>query len=146
MCILSNFGERLKELMEERGINSPALAEELKTDRSNITRYLRGERAPLYDNFIKILNYFNCSADFILGLTDYTSENAVYKQPQSFDERLRYVIEICGFTQYKMQKSGKFSGAELYGWLSGKKLPSVESLVKLSTYLGCSIDFLLGRV
>lgn len=146
MYNLSNFGERLKELMDERGVNSPKLAEELNTDRSNITRYLRGERAPLYDNFLKILNYFNCSADFILGLTDYTAENAVFRQPQPFGGRLRYVIEMCGSTQYKMQKSGKFSGAELYGWLSGKKLPSIESLVKLSAFFGCSVDFLLGRI
>lgn len=146
MYILSNFGERLKELMEERGINPPTLARELNTDRSNITRYLRGERAPLYDNFLKILNYFNCSADFILGLSDYAAENTIFRQPQPFCERLRCVIESCGSTQYKMQKSGKFSGSELYGWLSGKKLPSIESLVKIATYLDCSVDYLLGRV
>ncbi|MDE7305783.1 MAG: helix-turn-helix domain-containing protein, partial [Clostridia bacterium] len=94
--------------MDDKGLNAPALARELKTDRSNITRYLRGERAPQYNNFLTIVNYFSCSADYILGLTDYLPQNLTLREPQqAFKDRLRYVIEFCGFTQYKLEQSNK---------------------------------------
>lgn len=146
MCILSNFGERLKELMQEHEINAPELANKLGTDRTNITRYMRGERAPLYANFIKILNYFHCSADYLLGLKEYPVSGNFSNDLPVFSERLRAVMCVCGFTQYKLVKTGKISRADLFGWLSGKKLPGIESLVKLSILMGCSVDYLLGRV
>lgn len=146
MCILSNFGERLKELMQEREINAPELANQLGTDRTNITRYLRGERAPLYGNFIKMLNYFQCSADYLLGLKEYPAHGDFCVDLPVFGERLREVMGACGFTQYKLVKTGKISRAELFGWLSDRKLPGIESLAKLAAIMGCSVDYLLGRV
>ncbi len=147
MFILSKFAERLKELMEDRGLNAPALARELQTDRSNITRYMRGERAPQYANFLAIVEYFCCSADYILGLTDFPPQNVSLHEPrQQFKDRFRFVIGFCGFTRYNLEQSEKFAGSAIQNWLSGKKLPTVESLVNLAKYLGCTVDFLIGRV
>ncbi len=146
MYDLKKFGERLKELMEERALTAPALAAKLNTDRTNITRYIKGERAPLFNNFISLAEFFDCSADYLLGLTDYPPENTRFTAPPPFGERLKEVIKFCGLTQYKLEKSGEFSSSELFNWVSGKKLPSVESLVKLATFMKCSVDFLLGRL
>lgn len=145
MINLSKFGERLKELMEEKEVNAPALAKILSTDRSNITRYLKGERTPQYQTFIEMLKYFHCSADYLLGLIDIPPENQAYGDVQPFGERLRFVMSYCGFTQYRLETEHNYSGSEIYNWLFGKKLPSVTSLVKLSEDLGCTVDFLLGR-
>ena len=146
MVILSKFGERLKELMDDRGLKAPALARELNTDRSNITRYLRGERAPQYNNFLALVNYFSCSADYLLGLIDYPPQNVTLHEPrQPFNDRFRYVIEFCGFNQYKLEQSKEFNSSAIFNWLSGNKLPSVDSLVSLSRYMGCTVDFLIGR-
>ncbi len=71
MVILSKFAENLSALMEEKNLNAPALGKILNMDRSNITRYLRGERLPNYDLFIRIIEYFNVSADVLLGRLDY---------------------------------------------------------------------------
>lgn len=146
MIILSKFAERLKEFMEENGLNAPALAKQLQTDRTNITRYLRGERAPNYGNFIRMLNFFNCSADYLLGLIDYPPEIKQFKDVQPFGQRLRYVMDFCGFTQYKLEHEENFSNSAIYHWLFSNKLPTVESLVNLSESMGCSVDFLLGRI
>lgn len=146
MFILSKFAERLKEFMDEKGLKAPALARELNTDRSNITRYLRGERAPQYANFLAMVNYFNCSADYLLGLVDYPPQNVTLHEPrQPFKDRFRYVIEFCGFNQYKLEQSDEFAGSAIFHWLAGNKLPSVESLVNLAKFLGCTVDFLIGR-
>ena len=142
---LSKFSLRLKELMDERGLNAPALAKILGTDRTNITRYLRGERAPQYDGFIKMLEYFECSADYLLGLTDITRDGVKFSTPPPFCERLREVIKFCGSSQYKLEYEKGFSGSAIYNWLTGKKLPSVENIIALAKSLDCTVDFLLGR-
>ena len=72
MDILSKFAETLASLMTEKGLNAPALAKILETDRSNVTRYLAGKRLPLFHGFVKTIEFFNVSADVLLGLKDYT--------------------------------------------------------------------------
>ena len=70
MSILSNFSENLSALMQEKNLNAPALGKILNMDRSNITRYLRGERLPDYRVFVTLIEYFNVSADVLLGRLD----------------------------------------------------------------------------
>ena len=67
---MSKFAENLFLLMQEHNLNAPALADLIKTDRTNITRYLRGERLPLYDVFTKLIEFYNVSADVLLGRLD----------------------------------------------------------------------------
>ena len=145
MLILSNFGENLLSLMTEQKLNAPKLSKILKTDRSNVTRYLRGERLPTFENFINLINYFNVSADVILGLKDYV-ENSTFLPVKDFNKRLLFVMKETKTTQYKLCKDLKVSGSSLYKWLTSQSLPSVENLVKLSSFMGVSVDYLLGRV
>ena len=71
MVILSKFAETLSALMEEHHLNAPALGRILGTHRTNITRYLQCKRLPSYALFVSIVEYFNVSADVLLGRLDY---------------------------------------------------------------------------
>lgn len=147
MNFMIKFGERLKEFMDDKNLNAPALAKILKIDRSNVTRYIRGERTPNFTTLLNILDLFNCSADYLLGITDYPPDNVIYHKPtQPFNVRLRYVIEDCGYSQYKLDKEEGFSNSAIHYWLTGAKLPSMTSLIDLATKMGCSVDFILGRI
>jgi transcriptional regulator with XRE-family HTH domain len=64
------FGIRLKELREEANINQEKLAEILNTYRANINRYEKRTREPDYDTLVKIADFFDVSADYLLGRTD----------------------------------------------------------------------------
>lgn len=145
MVVLSKFAENLSALMAEKNLKAPALAKILNTDRSNITRYLQGKRFPLFQGFMAILEYFNVSADVILGRIDYTNETN-FLPPAKFGERLRQVMEETNTTQYKIERDIKISGESMYSWLNGFALPTVESLDKLADYMDVSIDYLLGRI
>lgn len=145
MVTLSKFAENLYALMSERGLNAPALAKILETDRSNITRYLRGERLPLYQGFIALIEYFNCSADVLLGLSEYSSQEK-FDAVGNFSERLRLVMKETNTTQYRIEKDVKISGGSMYRWLFNQTAPSVESIIKLAQYMDVSVDYLLGRV
>ena len=145
MDILSNFAENLSALMSEKGLNAPALAKILETDRSNITRYLAGERLPLYHGFIKILACFNVSADVLLGLADY-SEHTDFLPVEDFGERLRTVMGETKTSQYALNKRAGFSSASVHNWLTDKDVPTVDNLARLASYMEISVDYLLGRI
>ena len=125
MDILSNFAENLSALMSEHDLNAPALAKILKIDRSNVTRYVRGIRLPLFHGFIAIAEYFNVSADVLLGRVDYVSETK-FLPVLPFGERLRKIMEETKTTQYKLEHDLHISGASVYNWLFNQTAPSVE--------------------
>lgn len=145
MILLSTFAENLATLMSEGNINAPALAKMLKTDRTNITRYLRGERLPLFKGFVAVIEYFNVSADLLLGRTEY-AESQTFLPVQPFGTRLRKIMQETNTTQYRMEKDLRVSGATMYNWLINKSLPTVENLYKLADYMEVSVDYLLGRI
>ena len=145
MKIMLSFAENLNSLMNEKNLNAPALAKILNTDRTNITRYLRGERLPNFKLFVSIIEYFNLSADVTLGLKDYSTESR-FLPVKDFASNLRAVMQESNTTQYKIEKQLKISGASMYNWLFGKSLPSIENLVKLAEFMDVSVDYLLGRV
>ena len=142
---MSKFAENLFLLMQEHNLNAPALADLIKTDRTNITRYLRGERLPLYDVFTKLIEYFNVSADVLLGRLDYCDIKE-FHPIQPFGTTLRRVLEETNTTQYRVIKDLHISQATMYYWLLNERLPTVEKLDMLADYLELPIDYLLGRI
>ncbi len=145
MFILSNFAERLAELMQENGLHQTALAQALNTSRPKLGLYLRAEHAPSYENFIALLAFFGCSADYLLGLTE-QSPDLTYKPVLPFGARLRSLLGARGISVYAFQKATNFSWSVLYKWLGGKAAPSLYNLVKTAETLDISVDELLGRI
>ena len=142
---MSKLSKRITEFMVELNLNAPQLAKELGVDRTDINRFLRGERTPNYSCFINMLYFFNCSADYLLGLTDMHTEEPLHEVPP-FGERLRALLKAQKISQAQLIRELPISSAVPYKWLSGKNFPSVESLIRLAEYLDCSVDYLIGRV
>ena len=64
------YGERLRELRENKNLTQKQLAKILNTDQQAISRYER-EQIDLSTNFImKVCDYFGVTADYLLGRTD----------------------------------------------------------------------------
>ena len=146
MVILSKLSESLKELMNERGLNQTSLAVAMNTSSSKMSSYITGKRAPNYDTFVALIEFFNCSADFLLGLQDYPCEDIKYKHVCPINERFRTLLQERELSQYAFIKETKISWGVFYNWLAGKSKPSVDNLVKVAKYFDCSVDYLLGRV
>ena len=139
------FAERLKELMNERNLNAPALAKEIGANRTTISELLRGNYLPSTKHLIAIVEYFNCSADYLLGLIEFPPENINYQPVKPFNERLRLCLKEAHKTEYRLQKDLKISDSLTYKWLHGNTQPTVDTLIKLSKYFGFHVDFILGR-
>lgn len=145
MDAATKFGDRLGEIMQERGVGTYSLARKTGISRPTITRYLGGSILPSYKTLVILCDFFDCSADFLLGTGEY-SGNGIFTKSGSFPERLKEALALSGVTSYRMGKDLRLSGQTLYAWLSGKSLPGAESLLKIAAYLSCSVDYLLGRV
>lgn len=145
MDILSKLSERIKELMFERSVKTAELAKQLNVKPSTLYRYLNGERTPTFQNFIKLLEYFNCSADFLLGLTDYSPTNVTYRPTPAFSARFRYLLDAHRVTQYALHKKTNLSYDNFNKWLHGTTSPYADNLIKLAKAFDCTVDYLIGR-
>lgn len=68
---MSNISERLAELRKERGYTQQKVADYLKIDRSNYSKYERGKLELNPDMLIALAKLYNVSTDFLLGLENW---------------------------------------------------------------------------
>lgn len=141
---LSKLSERLADLMNEGGYTQTSLAQAMGTARPKIGLYLQGKRFPDYPNFIALIEFFGCSADYLLGLSEDPAQVS-YKPVLPFKDRLRSVLQEKGLSLYAFQKGTNISWGVLGKWLKGQSLPSPYSLAKTARFLDLTVDYILGR-
>lgn len=142
---MSKLSENLKCLMNDAGIKSAALADAIGIDQSTVLSLLRGEGLPYIDTLVKLADYFSCSTDYLLGLTDDYS-GTQFKQRPPFSQQLTIILAHFNVTKYRMEKDTGIAEKTVNRWHNGKTQPTCESLIKLANYFDCSVDFILGRV
>lgn len=62
-----------------------------------------------------------------------------------FTERFKKIIQTNNLTAYRVAKDTGISQGLMAEYHRGDKIPTVNNLVKIADYLGCSVDYLLGR-
>ena len=130
--------------MDEAEIKSPALGEAIHTEPSAITKFLRAERLPSASTLVKLADYFNCTTDYLLGLSDILDDRK-FKQHPPFSEQIDVLIAYSKKTQYRFGIEAEIADETFRRWRKGINEASVETLVKIAQYLKCSVDFVLGR-
>ena len=70
------FGDILKQTLEERGINQKWLADAADTKEATISRYINGvNKSARLDILVSIAKALNVSTDYLLGLTNQQQNN-----------------------------------------------------------------------
>ena len=64
------FGERLKDLRQEKDIGQIELAKSLGVSKGVISLWENGLREPKLSNLVLIARYFDVSIDYLAGITD----------------------------------------------------------------------------
>lgn len=67
---MATFGERLKELRNEKNLTLDELKDYLNTTKATLSRYENNKREPKIDFANKVASFFNVSLDYVLGATD----------------------------------------------------------------------------
>ena len=66
----NKFAVRLSELLQENNISKRKLAREINVSATSISDWSTGKIQPIAENIYLIAEYFQVSADYLLGLKD----------------------------------------------------------------------------
>lgn len=140
---------RIKDLRIENNYTQRELAAKIGLTPKMISFYEKGERVPPLDIIVKLVQIFNVSSDYLLGLSDkrYPDEGLGWRSPHIenrfgkilSDYRRTNDISISDFSKKIGVSKDLLSQIEF-----GIYTPSLELLRKISELTGYSIDYLTG--
>ncbi len=137
------FSERLSELMDEREIASEQLAEKVGVIPDAVRRWKRGAASIMLKHLINVCDTLNCSLDFIAGRTE-TILDFTPKPCPPFYPRLRQVMQQQNISRNSIVKKAGIRDYSFIVWKRGGE-PKLETLIQLADYIGCTLDYLVGR-
>lgn len=112
----SVFAKRLRDLMEENNTTQPQLAEAVGVSRQAIGQWKDGNTVPDILDFQKIADYFNVSADYLLGRSKSRSYNNDISDVSNYlGISNNAVMAIC-------QMSGAKSAEEVEAWINDNSI------------------------
>ena len=146
MIDLTVFADRLNEQMILHNIKAPELAKILQVEPVTVYALKRGAHLPDTQVLFSMLTFFRCSADYLLGLIEFSPENTTYASPfTQFGKLFRDLLQASNTSQYELTKNAKISGNLIYKWLHDQAVPSVANLIKLAEYMDIPLDVVIGR-
>lgn len=128
---MTNFGIKVKQLLEAKNITQKELAERANTTNATISRYVNGEREPKIDVASDIARALDVSVDYLLG---YPVKNRIRELREAAQKQQKDLSADIGVSQPTISE-----------WESGRKEPSTKNAKKLADYFGVTVDYLLGR-
>ena len=78
------FPTRLRKLMEEKEMTQYQLADRLGKTRQAVSNYCDGSSSPPWETIAEIAKAFDCSADYLLGLSEYKKPETAARTLESF--------------------------------------------------------------
>ncbi len=140
------FSDVLNDLIIESGLSKRQIAIKCGITTSQMTSFLRGA-IPTIKTIIKLSNYFNCSINYLMGIDEDKSQTKILNLEydlENFIDRYKRVLKQNNTTHWKLCNKLGISESISRDWKKGST-PKLETLYKISLYLNCSIDYLLGR-
>lgn len=67
---MRDFANRLKHARMMKGLTQRQVAESIGLDQSSIHRWEHGKTTPNVEAIKKLIDLYDCSADYLFGLTD----------------------------------------------------------------------------
>lgn len=138
---MNDFQDRFSELLSENDLSRLKLANAIGISSTTINGYFNNNYYPSIDIAIKICNYFNCSLDYLLGLSDELTNND--KNNNSFINNFHDLIRESKQSISSTLKALNMSEYNYYRWKKGM-FPKTINLIEIAKYFNVSIDYLVG--
>ena len=140
---MNEFKERLQDLMLENDLSRLQLSKRIGISFETLNGYFNKDFYPELSVAKKIANYFDCSLQYLMSLTD-EYKNITYNN-LSFIETVEKLIKENNLSIEKLMKRLNMSEANYYRWKNNSNIPSMQSLISLSKYFNVSIDYFLYK-
>ena len=138
-----NLADRLAELLVEKNINCKILSQNINISRPTISRWKSDKMSMSLASALKVVDYFNCSLDFLTGRSDIVLDYSPKECPLFFPH-LMELIKKHGIRRIDISNNTRIKSAHLVDWSRGKN-PHIELLIDLADYLDITLDELVGR-
>ncbi len=143
---MNEFREILNELISETGYSLRELAKKSDVSAMQYSRYLRGS-IPTIKVIIKIAKYFDCSLDYLFGLSinKTNSKYITYEYDMTgFVDRYKKILIQNNISNFKFAKNNIFNESIMRHWKAGA-IPRMDIIYIIAKELNVSIDELIGR-
>ena len=140
---MNNFKDRLDELLIENNISKNQLSKIVGVRPDTIYGYYRKNLLPEITIAKRIANYFNCSLDYLFGLTEQVTNND--KNDLSFANTIKKLIKENNKSVEKTMKELDISDRTYYRWQSGESKPLTSVIITLAKYFNVSVDYLASE-
>lgn len=139
------FANTLEDLLEERDITLRMLSKEIGVPFQMLYDYKNIGYFPSIRVADKIVKYFNCSLNYLLGIDNYR-DNKCYNDINLslFYDRYIELLQKNNVSHYHLYKTIGLNNSSVTKWKNGA-IPKVESLIKIANYFKVSIDYLAGK-
>ncbi len=87
----TNYGQRIKELREECGLSLMALAKAIGVSDTAICKWENQLAEPKLSYIVRLADYFNCSADYLVGRSD---DFGLVVQPNLLTPEDKAIIDV----------------------------------------------------
>lgn len=143
---MEDFSEILKELISETKMSLRQLMLESGVTAMQYSRYLKG-CIPTINIAIKIAKYFNCSLDYLFGLSS-NKVNNKYKtynyDISKFITNYQKLLKQNNLTHFIFIRTGGYDESIIRHWKRGS-IPRLDVVYFIAKNLSGSIDELIGR-
>lgn len=137
---MNNFRERLDDFLIEHNMSKNQLATIVGVRPDTIYGYYRKKLLPEIHIAKRIADHFNCSLDYLFGLTDQVKNNE--KNDLSFADTVKKLIKDNHKSVEKTMKELNISDRTYYRWQSGESKPLTSVIIALAKYFDVSVDYL----
>lgn len=141
---MNDFQERLQELLDEKKLNRLNLAKRIGISSTTVNGYFNKNYYPSIDIAIKLSEFFDCSLDYLFGLSDDRENKYKEKDTKLFVNNLKRVVKENKVPVAKAFENMKLGEYDYYRWRDGK-FPRTINLIEFAKYFDVSIDYLIGR-
>ena len=139
---MTNFQERLTELLQDNNLTKQQFAKNINKRLSTINEYFLNDYYPQIDLAITIANYFNVSLDYLFGLSDKKENTNNNDKP--FFENFNILVKTNKKSILNTMLDMNFKEANYYRWKSGL-IPKTNNLLTIAKYFDVSLDYLIGN-
>lgn len=144
---MNDFQERLQELLEERSLSRFQLAETLNITSTTINGYFNKNYYPAIDIALKFSKYFNCSLDYLFGLSNERHTKYHVRVDDvliNFNRNFKQLIKENNLTVAKAMRELGMSEYNYYRWQAGK-FPKTYNLLTIAQTFEVGLDWLLSE-
>lgn len=138
------IAESVTELLQDNSLTVQKFSRLSKISRSTIDGWLQEKHYPSLNQLISLADFFNCSIDYILHISD-KKEYEKSSERKDFIARFEERKQSLKVTKYQIAVACKTDIACINKWEKLGQKPRIDTVIDLAKFFGCSVDYILGR-